>query len=134
MLNFILGLIGMIFACAFSGSFMEESIKLYSTENSKTQIEIKRKRFSEIPNRFRAYFICICILYAVCSFTVGVVSSGQSGGDVEQYDGRMGGVADYIPPKSCETKQRWTKDLFLVLLVPSLLGVRLVIGERQSEY
>jgi hypothetical protein len=80
-------------------------------------------------SRAAAYGLCFLIVLAVSIVFGFIVAAGVEPGD-ELYDGRV--VAKtYIPPMPLHKRDEVIYKTFLVLLPPSLLGVRVALGKKK---
>ena len=77
-------------------------------------------------SRFICYMLSAFVLFGACWLFSAMGSAGGSPGDEDVF-GNV--VVDYIPGKPCEEEKRIYVNLFLILFSPTMLGVRLALGD-----
>lgn len=129
--NFIFGIIGGGAAFLLFGAGVETAIDNIVSESSKSFYESKKKRCADPSTRLTCYVLCICVLFTVTAFCVAIVSASREPGDVEEATGKV--VTEYIPETPLKKQIEWKENMFLALIVPSLIGVRIALGDKPNE-
>lgn len=85
---------------------------------------------SGVRRRGSAYFICFLCVFAGSVLFGLIMGSGASPGDEDS----LGRVAvEYVPPMPRARRDEIIENLFLITIVPALLGVRLALGKPDRK-
>jgi hypothetical protein len=130
-MHFVFSVIGVFLAFAFASSAIDSAIQKFAFYSEKSFFDIRNSTFKDPDIRCASYLIAVCVLYTACAFTIAIVSSGASEGDVEESTGKVATVD--IPPKPLDVQMSWQHNLLFVLFVPTILGVRYSLGVPKKD-
>ena len=93
--------------------------------------ESKRDRCANGSTRLACYILCVCVLFTFTAVAVAIGSAPGEPGDEEEATGRV--VTEYIPGIPKEKQEEWKSNMFWALLLPSLIGVRVSLGNKAEH-
>jgi hypothetical protein len=119
--------VGIGLACAAADSIIN-GIASYST---KPTFEARKQVCEDAAARPIFYALCVCVLFTVTAFTVAVISAPREPGDEEESTGLV--VTEYVPGPSEKKQEEMKLNMLFALFAPSLIGVRLALGDKKTK-